>query len=99
MASVDSHSDQLSNAYQILEAFFFKTADKFNMKQIKELRFTTFVNGDVQCEVFAIIENGKPVIQTINIVGDCVITFEDLDETYKEFFLQEARLRSAREEN
>ncbi|MGE3341700.1 MAG: hypothetical protein AB7J46_07460 [Candidatus Altimarinota bacterium] len=61
------------------------------MIQDKEIRFTTFIDDYTECEVYATIENGDPVIQTVNIVGDCVVTFDDLDDEGKEFFLSEAR--------
>jgi hypothetical protein len=56
-----------------------------------ELRFKTFIDEYTECEVFATIEGGEPVIQTVNIVGDCVVTFDDLDDEGKEYFLSEAR--------
>lgn len=61
------------------------------MKKSKEIRFTTFIDENTQCEVFATIKNGDPVIQTVNIIGDCVVTFEDLDDELKEFFFHEAQ--------
>lgn len=61
------------------------------MRESKEIRFTTFIDEYTECEVYATIENGVPTIQTVNIVGDCVVTFDDLDEEGKEFFLGEVR--------
>lgn len=61
------------------------------MDERKELRFTTFIDEHTQCEVYATVENGEPVIQTVNIVGDCVVTMDDLDDEGKEFFLSETR--------
>lgn len=61
------------------------------MGEAKELRFTTFIDEYTECEVYATVENGDPIIQTVNIVGDCVVTFDDLDDEGKEFFLSEAR--------
>ncbi|MBX9766973.1 MAG: hypothetical protein K2X47_06860 [Bdellovibrionales bacterium] len=53
---------------------------------MKELRFTTFIDEHTECEVFAFIKNDQPLIQTINIVGDCVVTWEDLDDAQRVFF-------------
>lgn len=61
------------------------------MSQAKEIRFTTFIDEHTECEVYATIENGDPVIQTVNIVGDCVVTFDDLDDEGKAFFLSEVQ--------
>lgn len=61
------------------------------MAQGKEIRFTTFIDEYTQCEVFATVENGEPVIHSVNIVGDGVITFDDLDEDGQRFFLSEVR--------
>lgn len=61
------------------------------MQKGKEIRFTTFIDEHTECEVYATIENGGPVIQTVNIVGDCVVTFDDLDDEGREFFMSEAR--------
>lgn len=61
------------------------------MNERKEIRFTTFIDEHTQCEVYATIENDEPVIQTVNIVGDCVVTMDDLDDEGKEFFLSETR--------
>jgi hypothetical protein len=61
-----------------------------------EIRFTTFIDEHTECEVFAKIEDGKPVIQTVNIIGDCVVTYDDLDDEGRSFFLGEA-LRTMQE--
>ncbi|MBK9038025.1 MAG: hypothetical protein IPL83_02500 [Bdellovibrionales bacterium] len=61
------------------------------MQKGKEIRFTTFIDEHTECEVFATIENGGPVIQTVNIVGDCVVTFDDLDDEGREFLMSEVR--------
>lgn len=61
------------------------------MDEQKELRFTTFIDEYTLCEVYATVENGDPVIQTVNIIGDCVVIFDDLDDEGKEFLLSEAR--------
>jgi hypothetical protein len=57
---------------------------------MKKLRFTTFIDELTECEVFAIVESGEPKIQTVNIIGDCVVTYEDLDDEGRSFFLSEA---------
>ncbi len=61
------------------------------MEELKEIRFTTFIDEHTQCEVYATVENGGPVIQTVNIVGDCVVTFDDLDDEGRDFFMSEVR--------
>lgn len=61
------------------------------MDERKEIRFTTFIDESTQCEVYATVENGEPFIQTINIVGDCVVTLDDLDDEGREFFMSEVR--------
>lgn len=55
-----------------------------------QLLVTTYDN--LSCEVnFLLKKDNTFQIQTINVIGDCVITFDDLDNEQKTFFLNEVK--------
>lgn len=56
-----------------------------------EFRFKTVTPDGIECEVFATIVNDEPAIQTVNVIGDCVVTMDDLDEDTKHFLLAETK--------
>lgn len=61
------------------------------MQKDKELRFNTFIDEHTECQVYATIENGDPIIHAVNVVGDCAVTMDDLDDESREFFMSEVR--------
>jgi hypothetical protein len=58
---------------------------------MREIRFTTFIDDYIECEVFATVEDGRPIIQSVNVVDDCCVTYDDLSDEAKDFFVSEAR--------
>ncbi|MBX3018544.1 MAG: hypothetical protein KF767_11685 [Bdellovibrionaceae bacterium] len=69
------------------------------MGERKEIRVTTFIDEYTQCELHATFENREPIIQTVNIVGDCVVTMDDLDDEGKEFFERDSAIDGKKAKN
>lgn len=53
------------------------------MEKIKEFRFETILGEDLLCEVYLTYQMRNFEIKTVNVIGDCVVTFDDLDEVTK----------------
>lgn len=59
------------------------------MVRVNDLRFNMMLD-EFNVEIYATIKQEAPVIQTINIIGDCVITFNDLTDTHQKQVLDVA---------
>lgn len=54
-----------------------------------EHRFKMMID-DLACEVFVTRINGNIEIVTVNVIGDCALTAEDLDDDQKTLILAKA---------